>query len=1019
MYLKLENKILSLKTTIVILFMLSCFSTLALAAGETKVIPIKVAEHNNFTRIVFNMPKLSAYHIEDKANHIIIHLDTAFRPVLSSRHTSLISGIETSRNKEGLLEINISTNKKTKVKDYRLQKKIILDIYNAKIAIVKQKIIKNKKISRLHIVKKDNVVNITNTKDKKAAILALEKSLSSYITPSNATPPTGFGLKLAKKIKTAKVEKVEKKTLKKKIRRLHIAKKTSSYNEAYYQKNPTVISLSFLDPTRLAVFKRSKTLWIVTDSTTASILPTIKGPLSRFISYPDILRFKNGSAYAYKLPKDFAITIEKQNLLWHISLSPKAKKEIEDVETQTYFDKFNRNAKMSFVLKGAGEDILFEDPIIGDILHVIPTKYADQVVVNKNETVDFKIKPAALGMVVKPFLDELKVYPVDNFVFITSPNGLKITPAGMGTPVLVGDDAIDEEADSKYSSARIFDFPNWSMGGLKHFYNNKQKLQDEIISANNPEDRAGAMMKLALLYFSNNFGHETLGLLDLLLEENPEMERNSLFIAVRGAAYAMSGRYKKALHDLSAPSLKNNLEARLWMGLAAAATEQWTRANKLFPKSNRLLIPYPDTIAIPLTIYMAESSLHLGRANMAEKLLNSINMKSEIINSHYVSAINYLRGEIYKQKDNRKKAEKLWQPVADGIDRLYHTKATLSLTRLLLKEKKISLHEAIERLENLRFAWRGDGVEIEILRNLGNLKAKNNQPLAGLEDLKKAVKLSKMILIDSTPLRDMMTSIFVNLFMQGGSSKVTPLEAISVYNEFNYLIPSGNKGVIVSLSFADYLIEMDLLKEATDIMEVELNNDMAKAKIPKLGAKLAAIYLLDRKPEKALSAIRKTNIGEISDSQYKERTILKARAYSQAGNDKMATLVLNNLNSKDSLLLKADIFWKQEKWAEAARTLKSLLPNPETANNKKDLSIILNTAVALRLSNQILKLKEIKNKYLFAIKNTDFENIFNVITREAGSSKLADRKTTLKIAAEADIFKSFLESYKRKKEPGS
>ena len=111
-----------------------------------------------------------------------------------------------------------------------------------------------------------------------------------------------------------------------------------------------------------------------------------------------------------------------------------------------------------------------------------------------------------------------------------------------------------------------------------------------------------------------------------------------------GAANAMSGHYKEALQDLSLPAIQQRPEASLWAGYAAAATEQWHMADRSFPKSNRLLLQYPDDIAIPFTIYMAESALHLGHTDMANRLLDSINKTTAGEDPRYESAIDYLRG---------------------------------------------------------------------------------------------------------------------------------------------------------------------------------------------------------------------------------------------------------------------------------------------------------------------------------------------------------------------------------------
>ena len=76
-------------------------------------------------------------------------------------------------------------------------------------------------------------------------------------------------------------------------------------------------------------------------------------------------------------------------------------------------------------------------------------------------------------------------------------------------------------------------------------------------------------------------------------------------------------------------------------------------------------------------------------------------------------------------------------------------------------------------------------------------------------------------------------------------------------------------------------------------------------------------------------------------------------------------------------------------------------------------------AIAWKLADNSQKLKAIKDKYTFTMSTTDFGYSFSVVTRDGGMSDLADRETTLKIAGEVDIFKSFLENYKSQDEKDS
>jgi tetratricopeptide (TPR) repeat protein len=733
--------------------------------------------------------------------------------------------------------------------------------------------------------------------------------------------------------------------------------------------------------------------------------------MAAFITPPKVLRFDGGTAYRYTFPKKFYPHVEKESLTWTISLRSEPYAPPPPADLKVEFDPTSHKAKMIIPFKDAGKTIALEDPDIGDTLYVVPTNRTGQAVQNMPRLTDIALVPAIMGLVVRPLKDGLQANLVKDSVVITSADGLTVTPAGVGSPVLIG----EADAASDNDNNRLFDFPNWRQGGVRNLLENRRAIQDKIVEAKTPDERASLLMKMAILYFANNFGQEALGFLSLVQKENPEMEKSPDYIAIRGAANAMSGHFKEALQDFSYPPIQNLPEINLWTGYAAAATEQWHMANRSFPSSNRLLLQYPDNIAIPFTIYMAESALRLGHADTAKKLLDTINMSSEALNPQYLAAIGYLRGESLSQAGKLDQAIEAWQPVVKGLDRLYHTKASLTLTRLLLQQKKITLKDAIERIDSLRFAWRGDGLEVETLRMLGELKVQDGQYLSGLHDMKDAADLSDNILDDSMPIRDEMKSVFADLFVNGQASKVSPLEAVAVYGEFNNLLPAGPAGVTASLGFAEYLIRMDLLDKAEDLIEAQIKIGLPEAKVSETGEKLAAVYLLDKHPQQALDALQKTERAPVSE----ERSLLKARAQSELNQTDAALATLAPMTSKNATRLKADVLWRAQKWDQAAVTIESLLPAAGTALDPESASLVINAAVAWKLAGNTVKLQEIKTKYDTTMAATKLASTFDVVTRDGGASDLADHASMLKIAGEVDMFKGFLDSYKAAAGKGS
>jgi hypothetical protein len=1029
---------------------------------------IKTGNHGDFARAVFEGTKEMAYRVTSSGNAIDVFIDTAAAPKIATQKTAQIRSVRAAHGPDGTLKVTLGVAPGATFKDFHFGNKIVVDVFAApaKAAAAAPKKEKPAPAPAPAPAPKQQAAAPAAEKQLPAAQKPAEPvKLAAAPAPASAAAPAApapAAAAPAAKPAPAPEEPADAAPVLSDPEAIAGARLpgkpgsalpswdlaiTKPGGSAPVEAAPSApvpvpavpvddahtatLTLTSLSPMRIAVFSRFDALWVVTNATgTDASPPAVSGPMAGFIPAPKALKFRHGTAYRYALPRKFYPVVSKERLSWQVQLLPEplppsAARLSAEIRVQS--DPKSHEAMMIAYLKGAGDAIEY----------VVPTSLPGQAVLEGRQMPDLEILPAEAGMVVRPLRDGLSVrhimltaeeeaekhegeekeaaaetsgdaHPLNDVVVITAPSGLAVTPRG-GAITLIG--AADEASDN--DNNRLFDFPNWRRGGGEKLQKSRQELQEAIAAAEQPEERAGLLMDLAKLYFANNFGQEALGVLDLVLAENPGMEQNPDFIAIRGAANAMSGRFKEALQDLSLPAIQSRPEASLWRGYAAAATEQWRMADRSFPKSNRLLLQYPDEVAIPFTIYMAESALHLGNTKAANELLGSIDKTAVAAEPRYRAAIDYLRGISYAQEGHLEKAAALWAPVAEGIDRLYHAKASLSLTRLLLQQKKITLKEATDRVDSLRFAWRGDGLEVSILHTLGALKVQGGQVLSGLEDMKRAADLADSMLDDSAPIREDMRRVFSDLFTSDVAGKVSPLEMVSVYNEFRSLIPPGPEAETAALNFIDGLIRMDLLSKAAALMEEQVKaGNMTDARVAALGTKLTAVYLLDSKPAQALDALLETERAGISARLKEERTLLKARAHSQMNETDAAIATLSALNSKNAQRLKADVLFRARRWAEAADAISTLLPDPSKPLTTEEASYVVDAAVALKLAGDMEKLAKIRDTYAAPMAATKLAATFGVVTRDGGGADLADRETMLGIAGEVDMFKGFLENYK-------
>lgn len=954
---------------------------------------MRIGPHENYTRMVFDFPRVTAYYAEENNGDLVLTFDTPQQLDSPAGKSPSIIKIDTARGGDNTTKMTVDLQEGATFKHYRLMRKVIVDIYPPAGAVPPKPIEKTAEQKPA-----DKPVETAEKKEPEQPIVEKKAEMPPPATSVAAEVKPPMDKALSDIQAAAPVTEVI-------AEKLPVPEGTVSAPQ-----EDTHITISTVSPARMAVFVRYDTLWIVLDTpAVGAIMPDVKGPFSGLLGQPKMLKFDGGTAYRYLLPAKTGVRVTRKSLTWDVALTHERTQAPTKSHLNVSFDNTTRKAKLMAELKSAGAVLSFEDPAVGDRLFVVPAASENDRIDQPRRFSDVEIIPAAIGMVVKPLKDNVRTSKLGDYITVSSPDGIIATPGATAGPVLVSGNAAEAGAQS-----RLFDFPNWRMGGIAKLNENRRRIEQSIAEAKTPDQRSQAFLKLALLFFANNLGPETLGILRLIAAEDPEMVKNPNFIALRGAASALAGHYTEAMADLSTPAIQHHPEVNLWIGYAAAATEQWRMAERSFPSDNTLLTEYPQDIALAFTVYMAESALRLGHTDSANTLLQSLDTLTQKDDMRFSAAIEYLKGEAARQEGRHEDAEKIWTPVAHGIDRLYHTKAALALANLQVETGKKTLKEAINDIDNLRFAWRGDGLEVQILSNLGRLKIENGQYLSGLQDLKAAVGLAETILDDPTPIRERINRTVTDLFSGTPDTAISPLEAVAVYNEFKSSIPAGMQSTTAALNFTDYLVSMDLLPRAQKVLEAELEAGIVEEKRSAIGNKLAALYLLDAKPADAIAALDKTG-GDTDDA----RKLLRARALSQQNQVDQAIAVLSSVQTRDAQKLKADVLWRARQWPAAAQAIEALLLPPGKAIDDEQARLVINAAVAHKLAGNDAGLMALKNRYGTAISTTPLGPAFGVVTRDAGASDLGDRETILKMASEVDMFKGFLDSYKTEAGKGS
>lgn len=803
---------------------------------------------------------------------------------------------------------------------------------------------------------------------------------------------------------------------------------------------PHNVTISSTNALGVAAFERNGDLWVVLDRSDATVPPQISGPQKDKFSPFEKIAIDGGVAYRTRIPDDANVKGEGGGLVWKLTVGGPEGTARPIAPERSFAPGENiRGGTLFWPMQRVTKVIKFKDPDIGDTVMIGTVDAADQFAGPARDYVDFTALESPIGLAIVPKADDVELKPSGNGVSITRPGGLAISRTRdvnqkiieqKTAPVETANPVISTEPSNDDRMKRIFDFDRWMMGGLTALRENQQIL----LSGMADKDKTGRvqdLLMLAKMNLANDRGQEAVGFLNFAQSELPEIIDSPEFIALRGAAEALASKYEMAISDLNAPSLAGYGEMGYWRAYTLASLEDWQQAKAAMPQNFDVLLNYPRKIQERLGLKLAEIALRSGDTATADVLLSRLEKDRKFLQPQTLAGLDYLLGEKARQAGQFTQAMALWKPLSTGKDDLYRAKASLALTMLELQTKEITRELAIDRLEGLRYHWRGDELESQVNFMLGKMYLEDGRYLKGFTILRDATVMSPESDI-SREIASYMADSFKNIFLSKKIDELSPVDAVTVYEEFRELTPQGGEGNRLVQRLAERLVNADLLDRASKLLGHQVDYRLTGKESADVGLRLAAIDLLNGDAKEALAVLEKASAtyaaiepktAEITQKQ-KETEMLRARALSELDRVEEALRILNTFPpAPETNRLRADIAWNAGMWQDAAEALQDLIldesidiARPLTT---KQADLILNRSVALNLAGDRVALSSMRTKYGAAMEKTARSKMFDVVTRQRTGNLSSDRESIAALVSEVDMFKEFLDSYRASTEPSN
>ena len=753
-----------------------------------------------------------------------------------------------------------------------------------------------------------------------------------------------------------------------------------------------------------AVFVRGLTAWVVLENAPNFDSHNLKAALGDFAAGMEAVS-SNGLGIlriTLKKPAEIAARANGNNL--DVEIAP-------SVAPPVVIIGFARNqsdpkrASLSTLLPSADDAFKILDPAGGDLLTIIPCQ-PGRGVPSVRSFADFAVLASASGLVIMPYADDLQVTVDSSRVSIGRPNGLALTPPQM--PVAQSPSALAHYGDGP----SYLNFASWGVASGGSFLATERKLTQVVAHA--PQDMANLpRLNLARFYLANGFAAEALGLLNLLQQHDPALAGDTQLVTMKAAAEYMMGRYRDAHNDLIGPNFDADRHAAFWRGLIEAQMDDWKNAHAHLEQAGPVMNRYSRAWQATAFLADADASLGMGRLDLADAALQR--MPKELDQRHALAA-ELAQARLMAAQNNYGRAAAHFVAVEKGGDEKLAAQAIFYHTDAALKATAITAPQAIEQLERLRFRWRGDALELKTLRKLASLYTGRGQWHEGLKTWRVATQ--NFGGQDAARIaQDDMRGAFVNLFLKGGADKMKPVDALALFYDNLDLTPIGPDGDEMIRRMSDRLVAVDLLGPAANLLAYQVDKRLDGIAKAQVATRLAAVYLMDHKADKAVAAIRDSQITGLPDEEMHQRMLLEARAFAALKQWDNALDLIAVDQAEDTKHLRADIYWDSGNWAIAGQKAEEILDarwSDTVPLSDADRAQVMRTAVAYSLANDEASLARVRAHFAPKMKGTPDANLFAVLSSDIDQHGMAFREAAAKIAS-IDTLQTFMKDFAKRK----
>ena len=759
------------------------------------------------------------------------------------------------------------------------------------------------------------------------------------------------------------------------------------------------LSFPFATPTASAVFQRAGTLWIVFDSNADIDLAALRNAKASDILSADFTHAPDADIVRIKLARPQLVSAVPEGSSWTVEIGDSITEPSRGVDI-TRSEIGRSRSSIAIALDQPHQVHRISDPNADNSLLVVTAFAPPRGVLKTQDFIEFRALQTTLGAVIEPLADDVNVELRPDRVIVSRPLGLTLSTSVQ--TMLRGRGGMRQA---------MFDSDLWTKD-RKSSYNERQ---GNLIAAaaEAPENkRAAPRLDLARFYLARDMYPEAKGVLDVVLADDRQVEDahpadDVSATVLRAVAEIMMNRPDDALKDLADPAVGDQHDAPLWRALAYVRQGKWTQAREGFKRVEAAMATLP--IELQRIALRDEMRAAIEVRDFASAL-NDLNDFETIGVTHDMEpTMSVLIGRLYEGIGRKDDALTAYQTAADSWDRRAAAQGQLRETVLRYSLGDLKRDDVISALETLTTIWRGDETEVEALQMLARLYTDEGRYRDAFYVMRSAMTAHP----DSDMTRRIQqeaAATFDALFLAGKGDAMPAVDALALFYDFRELTPIGRRGDEMIRRLADRLASVDLLDQAADLLQYQVDHRLQGAARAQVATHLAVIYLMNRKADRALATLQGTRSANLSNELRDQRLLLEGRALSDLGRHDLALEVIADVDGREAIRLRSDIYWAAKRWRQSAEQIELLYGNrwkDFRPLNDVERADILRAEIGYALAEDKIGLGRFREKYAPKMANTPDAHAFDVVSAPLGASS-DEFRDIAHAAASVDTLDGFL-----------